>query len=207
MYVPIPIAHPQIQKQLFNGVEKDCVAVDIEGEEYIECEKASNKFWGNSKPGAYGAGLGATQDDPHKPARIGLLGQMAFGKLMNEPVDTEYRRGGDKQDNLIGEYKFDVKCAMTNYNKAFIYHTNEWGKRIPLDKDVYVCAYVESEDRTMKKARIIMVGFVLKEYVSNCLIQKGPKGNGHKNYVVPFSKVKSIIGLRDIIFKTHKCSF
>jgi hypothetical protein len=197
MYRPISIAQPQVVKRLFDGVEKECVMVEIEGEEYEECERGSNDFWGNSKPGEYGAGLGRTEDDPYKPARTGLLGQMAFGKLTAEPVDTIYRSGGDRQDNLIGKYKYDMKCAMRNYGEILIYHTNEWGKKIPINKDIYVGSYVESENREAKKATIIVVGYIQKNNVEECSVQPGRKGK-HKNYVVPFKTLKPITALLDL---------
>jgi hypothetical protein len=194
MYQPKAI-EPQIVKKSFNGKEKECVMIEIEGEEYELCEKISSgdNFWGNSKPGVYGAGLGRTADDKFKPARTGILGQMAFAKLTNEPLDDVYRKYGDKQDNLLGKYKVDVKCAMRDSGKSLIYHTNELGKKIPLDKDIYVCGYVESEDRANKKAKIVMVGFALKKDVANSKVEPGKKG-GHLNYVVPFETMKPILG-------------
>jgi hypothetical protein len=182
-------------KRIFNELEKECILVQICDKEYDACEVASCNFWGNSKKGAYGVGLGRTDDDPYKPARTGLLGQMAFSKVIGESVDLEYREGGDKQDNLIGKYKFDMKCAMRNYGCALIYHTNEWGKKIPLDKDVYVLGYMESEDREKKIANVIIVGYALKEDVSKCLVKPGRKGRGHLNYEVPFGSLKPITHL------------
>jgi hypothetical protein len=197
MYSPVKILEPQIVKRQFNGKEKECIIVKIEGQEYEECERASQgeNFWGNSKPGAYGAGLGATKDDKFKPARTGLLGQMAFGKLTGFPVDTTYRRGGDRQDNLVFGYKADMKCAMQRRDDVLIYHTNEWGKKIPLDKDIYVCAYVEQENRIDKNATIVMTGFALKKDVAECKVEPGRKGNGHLNYVVSVDTLRPITKL------------
>lgn len=194
-YLPKLIHKPQVVKRVFDGKEMDCVIVEVSGDEYELCEVASQEgnFWGNSKPGAYGAGLGKTKNDKFKPARTGLLGQMAYGKLFGEPVDLVYRKGGDKQDNLLGgKYRVDVKCPMKNYGKALIYHTNEWGKRIPVDKDIYVFGFVHSEDRENKKATVIMTGFTLKQDVKKADVQPGIKGNGHLNYEVPFSSLRSI---------------
>lgn len=195
IYLPKAIQEPQVVKRVFGGKEKDCVVVEISDEEYEVCEKASQggNFWGNSKPGAYGAGLGKTDADKFKPARTGLLGQMAYGKLFGEPVDLVYRKGGDKQDNLLGgKYKVDVKCPMRNYEKGLIYHTNEWGKRIPLDKDIYVFGFIQSEDRENQKATVVMTGFALKQDVEQCEVQPGIKGNGHLNYEIPFSSLRPI---------------
>jgi len=203
MYHPTKIFQPQIAKRQFNGREKECIVVEVEGQEYEECERASQggNFWGNSKPGAYGAGLGATKDDKYKPARTGILAQMAFGKLTGLPVDTEYKRGGDRQDNLIFGYKADMKCAMRYREDVLIYHTNEWGKKIPLDKDIFVCAYIEQENREKKSAIVVMTGFALKQDVEKCNVEPGRKGNGHLNYVLPVDTLRPMTKLVDAINK------
>jgi hypothetical protein len=184
-------------KLVFDGESKDCIIVEIDGEEYAACDQVSqgDNYWANSKTGAYGSGLGNTTTDKFKSVRTGLLGQMAFGKLFNQPVDLQYKQGGDKYDNKIGEHTYDMKCAMRNYSTGLIYHTNEWGKKQLLNKDIYVFAYVESEDRENQKAKIVFTGFALKCDVEKCDVEKGFKGNGHLNYVVPYSKLKSITKL------------
>ena len=199
MYNPTIITQPQFTKQLFNGIEKECIVVKVEGPEYEECERASqgDNFWANSKKGVYGAGLGATDDDEFKPVRTGLLGQMAFGKLTGLPVDTEYRPGGDHHDNLICNKKFDMKCAMRNRGNQLIYHTSERGKRIPLDKDVYVCSYVEEENRAAKTATIIMTGFALRNQVGQCEVKQG-KGE-HLNYVLFYDTLRPIKELINLV--------
>jgi len=194
MYQPKAV-EPQILKKSFNGKEMECVVVEIEGEEYDVCVKASNDFWGNSKPGAYGAGLCSTADDKHKPARVGKLGEMALAKLSNKPIDDVYRKFGDRQDFLLKGWKADVKCATRDYGESLIYHTNEWGKKIPLDKHIYVCSYVESEDREQKKAKIVLVGYALNKDVESSKVEPGRKGNGHLNYVLPFESLMPIVKL------------
>lgn len=194
---------PNYKEQMFDGVKKKCILVEITGDDYRACELASRgeNFWANSKVGAYGAGLCATEDDQYKPARVGLLGQMAYAKVFNLPVDLVYRKGGDKQDNLLTDnrgktYKVDVKCAMNAGRKdQLIYHTNEWGKRIPLDKDIYVLSRIQSEDRAAEKAEVLLIGFVLNKDVSDCDVKPGRKGNGHLNYEVPFTKARPIANL------------
>jgi hypothetical protein len=195
IYLPKTIDQPQPVKLEFDGKEKNCFFIDIAEEEYDLCEFYSqgSNFWGNSKPGAYGAGLGRTNDDKFKPARTGLLGQMAYGKLFGESVDLVYRFGGDDQDSLLGgKYKVDVKCPMKNYGKALIYHTNEWGRRIPVDKDIYVFGFIQSEDRVNKIATVVINGFSLKKDVENSDVKPGIKGNGHLNYEIYFSNLRPI---------------
>lgn len=200
MYLPSRIPEPNIVKRSFNGVDKDCILVEVNGEEYEVCEKISQgeNYWANSKPGAYGAGLGNTDEDRYKTTRTGLLGQMAFGKLFNQPVDLTYRDGGDKYDNLILNLKWDIKCSMKNYGQGLIYQKNEWGKTIPINKHVYVFGYVDFEDRINKRIDIIFTGFALYLDVEKCQIKEGYKGKGHMNYVVQFESLRSITGLLNL---------
>jgi hypothetical protein len=193
---------PTVVKQLFSGIEKDCIVVEVSGNEYDACVNASigKKFWGNSKPGAYGSGLGKTDDDEFKPARTGLLGQMAFAKIFNQPVDLEYRKGGDKFDNKIGKYTYDVKCAMRNRGEGLIQHTNEFNKKNEqaLSKDFYIFAYIESEDRIRKICKIVIVGYATRQDIQECETKTGYRGNGHLNYVPRFGKLRSIVKLLEL---------
>ena len=204
---PTQIAEPNVVKQLFGSVEKDCIMVEIEGAEYAACEAASSgkNFWGNSKTGAYGSGLGKTNDDEFKPARTGLLGQMAFAKIFNQLMDLEYRKGGDKYDNKIGKYTYDIKCAMKNRGEGLIQHTNEFGKKNEqaLSKDIYVFAYVEFEDRKQQNCKIVIVGYATRQDIQECETKTGYRGVGHLNYVAPFSKLRSIVKLLQLKNKIY----
>jgi hypothetical protein len=212
---PVQIIEPTVVKKLFDdieidcdGTEIDCIVVEVDGDEYDACVKASigGEYWGNSKPGAYGAGLGSTDDDEFKTARTGLLGQMAFAKIFNQPVDLEYRKGGDKFDNKIGEYTYDIKCAMRNSGRNLIQHTNEFGKKNQqaLSKDCYILSYIESEDIPRKKCKVVIVGFATKKDIKGCKTKIGDKGNGHLNYAVPFNKSRSILKL--LTFVRSNCN-
>ncbi len=192
---PKPVAQPQIVKRLFNNKEKKCVLVEVEGEEYVACDYASRNFWGSSKKGTYGKGLLNSENDPRKTERIGLLGQMAFSKLIDEPVDLAYRHGGDKQDNLIfGKYKIDIKCAARNYGANLIQKTNEFGKEQKIDKHIYIGSFLDSENREEKKAEILLVGFCLRKDVLGAKVAPARKGN-HINYEIPFEEMRPIINL------------
>ena len=201
MYEPEKLNYFQVVKYQFKKKDVECIVVRIEDEEYRECEHASSSFWCNSKKGAYGKGLGATKYDEHKPVRTGLLGQMAFGKLTGLPVDTEYREGGDEQDNLIFRHKIDIKCSMSKRDESLIYHSSANGIKIPLDKDIYVCSYIQQEDRMNKSAIVVMTGFALKEDVEVCKVAMGKKGNGHLNYELPINTLRPIKKLIDCINK------
>jgi hypothetical protein len=192
---PISITQPQVVKRLFNGKEQDCILVEVEGDEYTACDNASRNFWGSSKKGTYGKGLLNSENDPCKTERMGLLGQMAFGKLTDEPVDLVYRHGGDKQDNLIlGKYKLDIKCAARNYGANLIQKTNEFGKEQKIDKHIYVGSFLNSEDREEKKAEILLVGFCLRKDVLDAKVAPARKGR-HINYEIPFEEMRPINNL------------
>lgn len=173
---------------------KICATVIIQGEEYLLCEKKSHERWCNSKPGNYGKGIGRTDNDQHKPARVGLLGELAFSKLYGGKVDFSYKKFGDKQDFIINGKKIDVKCAMKNYGSMLIYYQNEWGKNIPVEKDIYVAGFIEEEDREKNFAKITMVGYATKEDVVNAETKKG-KGE-HLNKVLKYEKLRQLPSLK-----------
>lgn len=201
---PVKVIEPTVVEKLFDGIEKNCIIVEVNGDEYDACVKASEYYWGNSKPGAYGAGLGSTTADKFKTARTGLLGQMAFAKIFNQPVDLEYRKGGDKFDNKIGKRTFDIKCAMNgNSGRNLIQYINEFGEenQQALSKDYYILSYIESEDRMRKKCEIVIVGYTTKKDIQEGETQIAAAG--HKNYVVRFSKSRSIVKMLEI--KKQKC--
>ncbi len=194
---PTLITQPEIVKKIFNGKEKECILVKIEGDEYVACDNASFNFWGSSKKGTYGKGLLNSKSDPRKTERIGLLGQMAFSKLTDEPVDLAYKYGGDKQDNLIlGKHKIDIKCAASNYGANLIQKTNESGGQQKIDKHIYVGSFLEAENRQEKKAEVLLVGFCFRKEVLNAKVANARrKGAKHMNYEIPFEEMRSIIDL------------
>jgi len=179
---------------IFDEKEIEGFVITVSDEKYSLCDKTSigDNYWANSKKGAYGKGLGRTKSDPYKPVRTGLLGQMAVGELLGLPTDLKYREKGDKYDFLLGKYKVDVKCAMRDYGKGLIYHTNQWGKQIPLDKDIYIFSFVQEEDRHAQIAKVAVVGFASQKDVLKCPVKPGIKGNGHLNIEVDFSNLRPI---------------
>lgn len=196
---PTQISEPHIVKRLFNEMfnekEQDCILVCIENHEYNACDAASRNFWASSKGGIYGKGLLNSENDPCKTERIGLLGQMAFSKLIDEPVDLVYREFGDKQDNLIfNKYKIDIKCAARNYGANLIQKTNEFGREQKIDKHIYVGSFLESENREEKKAEILLVGFCLQEDVLKAKVAPARRGR-HINYEIPFEQMRPITKL------------
>lgn len=193
IYIPPKLKKYCLVKENINGKSVICIKVTLRKKEYELCETAAQNYWANTKKGNYGKGLCNSQDDPYKPVRIGLIGQMAFSKILGTPVDLSYRQFGDEYDNLIDGYKIDIKCATQNFGNCLIYYKNEWGKIIKLDKDIYVFSFLENEDRQNKKATVIIVGYLLKDEIKECKIKQG-KG-GHLNYMVKLNEVSEIFKL------------
>lgn len=181
---------PTTTLQTFDGVSRDCFLTYVEGKDYEVCERYSENNWGNKKPGAYGRGLSKTKSDPYWPARMGKIGEMAFAKVFNVPVDIQYREGGDRKDFLLCEgVTVDQKMAGRNYGCSLVYCVNEKGRKVPVEKDIYVGSYLEDEDRVGKRAIVVMVGFAFKEEVLVSPKMPGRKGAGHYNYEVAFAKM------------------
>jgi hypothetical protein len=175
---------------VFGIKRKECFVVDVTGEDYQACVAASSHYWANTKKGTYGEGLIATSEDKYKPVRTGLLGEMAFSKTFDVPIDLAYREGGDSYDNMIGKWKFDIKCAQRNRGVGLIYHTSKGGTRIPADKDVYVFGYVEEE--TSDAARIVLVGYCLKMDLPKFRVRPGKAKGAHMNYEIPYWQTRDI---------------
>jgi hypothetical protein len=149
---------------------KECIVVAITGEEYDVCDDRSQgeNFKANSNPGTFGKGLISSKDDQFKTVRIGLLGQMAFGKVFGLDVDIAYREKGDEFDFMLGDNKADIKCAsqphkINPYNLE--QHTRESGRIKPINKEYYVQSFLDYEDREGKKAIVVLVGYVTKKDV------------------------------------------
>jgi hypothetical protein len=196
---PQQILRPEFVALKFKGIEKQCISVTIEGKEYDDCAEAAKNFWASSKKSQYGVGLGNARNDNQKVERTGFLGETAFAKLIDEPVDFEYKKFGDKEDFLIlGKYKIDVKCAMSNYGQNFLIKTDARGREQLFEKDFYVGSFVLSDDRENKKAEIVLTGFYSLKELLNCSIEPGKRG-GHINYIMPFHKTRPILSLIEII--------
>lgn len=173
----------------------NCVLVSIAKKEYESCDKASMNFWGNSKTGKYGKGLCNTEEDPFKTARVGYLGQMAFSKLIGTKCDLKYRKYGDKQDDLIGKYKVDVKCSTWRSGQCLILRSKE-GKICKVDKDFYVSSFIDYECREKKIAEVGISGFILKSDIVNLKTAQGKGDN--TNYVVTLNDLRPIWKLTDL---------
>lgn len=209
LYFPKQIENPVFENQFFDGKKKKCIIVEISDEEYDICWEVAPIFWANRPGNEYTEGLLKTEDDPYKSVRIGLLGQMAFGKVFGEPVDLVYREKGDKYDNILGnKYKVDIKCSARCYGKAYIYRKPNKEKWIEINKDIYVFCYLKSDDKDNKKAIVVMVGYYLKQDVLNSPLRKSPRKKcTHYNHEAYFSNlfpIERLLNLKNKYFKHVK---
>ena len=186
---------------------RECLRVEVSGEDYLEVEKESDHFWARDEkekknPSQYTKGVGNSQDDPHRASRTGLLGEVAFGKIIGLPADIAYKKGGQKEDftlpvNLpkegIKEYSLDVKTAMSLRDaKGLIQCVNSRGKVIPLHCDYYVFSFISKEDRQSKKAYVTFAGFLWKHEMKKYGLKQGRRGSSHKNIEVPYEDTRLI---------------
>lgn len=173
------------------------MTVTISGDEYISCEKAACNFWANSKKGRWGRGLINNSEDPYKVERVGLLGEMAFSKQFNIPVNFEYKQFGNETDFEIKGKTLDVKTAARKYSyeAGLIRAQTEKGNNVALHADIYYFAYIENDDREKKVATVELVGAISKEKVLELPLSDAKIGK-HKNYEVPYS---DLLPLEEII--------
>lgn len=173
----------------FNHTIRKCKFIEILGKDYEKCVKSTEgeNFWSNSKTGKYGSGLCTTNKDKYKPARTGRLGELAVARLLNVEADFSYIELGDSEDMLYYGKKVDVKTATRNYGKGLIYCQNQWGKIIPLNKDLYIFSFVREEDRDNKYCKIVIVGYLPRYKVKKCPIERSRvAGAKHLNYEIRF---------------------
>lgn len=172
--------------------------IEIAPEDYTICDKASRDYWSSSKGGKYGRGILNTEGDPFRTERIGLLGEMAFARFFGLEIKIEYKKHGDDYDFLLANGKtVDVKTASRNYGAVLVQYENSHGRVTFKPKDIYVGAYLSSENIEQSSAEIELVGFTTVEFVVG-LTQVKSKVGRWTNYEIPFSSLRSLSELREI---------
>ena len=166
----------------------------VSGEEYQFCAIAAQNYWSNGKPGIYGSGLINNANDPFKATRVGMLGEVAFGRLIGKEPNFAYLPMGDSGDFTLAGRKIDVKTATKKRNDMLIYRVSEVGDVIELKSHIYVAQYLEWERREEQKALITTVGWISRERAMTCVLQKS-RINSHQNLVIAYSGLKEIGGM------------
>lgn len=143
--------------------------------------------------------------DIYAPARVGLLGEMAFGRLTGLETDLEYRTKGRDFDFMVSGVTFDIKTSFPKRKggPGLILHRNSFGDTIPLKSDVYVFAHLVRENKAQNRAVINLVGFCSRKWVQeNCRIEKGvSRAQVWHNWVIPFTQLRRMEALVDWVRK------
>ena len=185
---------------LENPFSKECIVVQISDSEYEICDKTSHgdNYKANSNPGKFGKGLISNTDDQFRTARVGLLGEMAFAKIMNLQVDISFRPFGDISDFMLEKYKTDIKCHYGLYKTDpynFEQHTTERGTIKQINKDLYIQSFLENEDRAAKTAQIVFIGYYTRRMVEKSQKVSSARGSflNHKLTFVAARPIQELV--------------
>lgn len=190
------LVKPKLIKFTHQDSEKIAYKVCIEADEYNLCVESAQNMWANKKKGSYGKGLANTEDDPYRTERTGKLGEMAFSKLYQLPVDMSYREGGDDQDFVFNGKKINIKTSTKKpwYAAGLVTAGHYRGTEfVPLQikHDYYVFGYLEMEDKKANIASVVFVGGCDKNTLVNREIKRAIKGY-HMNYQIPYLELTDI---------------
>ena len=178
----------EITNLMIGDVIRECFRVRI-GKEDIKyySEKGNNySIWEKEKSDY--------RDATPNALPVGILGELAFAKVFNMPMDTDYKRGGDRCDFIINKnIKVDVKTSMTwkKYKspKCFV-RVGEKGKEYPIDKDIYVTNILEEfgDDKCI----ISLVGYITGKRVNDLSNVESKKYENVINKEIPILETEPI---------------
>jgi hypothetical protein len=204
-YTPVYIQKPEEVLVECVGFNRICYSVIVRDTEYDICEQAAKNWWASKKKGSYGKGLLNTSKDPYRVERIGILGQMGWGKLIHQPVDVGYREGGDSCDFMICGKTLDVKCnsRLNTKNPAgfIIAYDNEDDKIHNKNYkaniyDVHVISYIEHDNPQTRYAKIVYVGSIFGSWIrknkKNLLFPSRLSTQSHWNIELPYYESRDI---------------
>jgi len=195
VYIPHKV-EPQYEEIKFDDCNINAIKVDLSSSEYAIAEYAAQNMWANKKRGNYGRGLVNTDTDPYKVERTGRLGEIAFAKIMNTPLDVSYIEGGDHYDFVINKLKYDVKTRCQKYSQqvGIVYAYSESGIEISLSSDIYVFAFLENEHLMEKTVTVYLVGYCDQTTLKEFGLRKARRGR-HFNYEAPFKNLQPMSNL------------
>jgi hypothetical protein len=179
----------KIEKTFFDGKIKNIYHVTIQPEEYEICLAAANNMWCSQNKGHINS-----EFDQKKAERIGRIGEMAFGKMFNLPIDTEYHEYGDTMDFNYKNNKINMKCATKypGYEAGLIKVRNNKNEKIKLKQDLYVFGYLKNENKQTKKACAVLIGYQHRDFILANKNEKFAKLGNHYNYEINYSDLLDI---------------
>jgi len=171
----------------------DTFAVVVSGSDYELCDYTSHNLWANKKTGVFGRGLINEKSDERRVERTGLLGEMAYSRLINQPVNLEYKEFGEKHDFVVNGKTVDIKTQTqcSRHCESFIYAKDKIAP-LPLLSDFYIFSFVEKENRVEQYAEIVFVGYIKRENISTKLKPSPIREASHYNYVVKYEETKNL---------------
>ena len=184
---------PFWQTRFNDKISREVCVVEITAEEYLYVEEAVENWWLNQKHGEWGEGLAnnTEEGDGKKAQRIGLLGEVAFAKIFQVLVQVGYEfRGNDYDFDFLGE-TWEMKTALCNREAGLVRVISDTGVELPLSADNYIFAYLVSEDKEQKCAKIALVGTITKDLLQEQPIVPARKGF-HQNREAPYDLLTPI---------------
>lgn len=165
--------------------------ITITSDLYQKCEECSQNRWSNKKKGQFGRGLINKKEDPCRAERVGLLGEAALAQYINRKVDYKYKEGGSPFDFHLNNLTIDIKTAAKSYGCGLIRAKTVNNTVIELKSDLYVFAFLESEDKEKKEATVILRGWLKREEIEKCNIVPARIGD-HLNYEARYEDLRPI---------------
>jgi len=190
-YFPEKIT-PVFKRKKIKGQKslKECVEVEITGEEFDMCANVSNI----KKSGVYGRGAGNTKKDKTKVERTGMLGEMALAKVTGLPVDiTDVKCPFDFV--VFTDRKGDMKNATYDYGANCIRVVNEYGADRELTADTYISGYVEELDMENRYAKVVLVGWMERDVLAKTELKRARMAGNWYNFEMLHKDTKSIRSL------------
>ncbi|MAG37977.1 hypothetical protein CMI45_01150 [Candidatus Pacearchaeota archaeon] len=170
--------------------------------------KKNNKFY------KWGAGLLNAGQIPYKAELIGMLGEVAFSKISDLPVDSEFRMRGNNNDFKAKidvsqrEVDIEVKTRLRDFGDVYIKRYDENDKIVSLKSDIYVFCHLQTSwnaierniinQERMDPVNVKFDGVISKRRLKTKSIQPAYRGS-HKNIVCPADDLADINELINII--------
>lgn len=175
--------------------------IEINREDYIKIENSVDFRWSQTKKGSpWAEGLNKNG------TFIGLLGEMAVGKVLNLKPNLEYHEKGVKDDFIYKGYSIEVKTSSLNYQKGLlkIKEGGINGYNHKLKSDIYIFCTLRKNNPIEKTALIDIQGIISKHKIieNNYELKKAiSKKSNHYNIEIPYNDLTDINNIFLINFK------